>query len=234
MERTKAKEILSSRGWLLKLPNRTREDVLSRSVLVKFAKGETIYRLQDPPGGMYGLVSGTIGISIAPNVTGPYLAHYGRPGVWFGEAAVISGDPRRIGVAARTDVTTLHLPLPAISEIVEADPTFWRHLAMNAVLSLDLALRAYDDLKIGPPDMRIVAILLRLAGFPTDTFAGDEPARIEISQTELAEMANLSRTVVSRVLSSLSNDGLVSVGYRHIELRKPQRLAGLIVQQLNA
>lgn len=232
MEREKAKEILSNRGWLSKLPEAARKEVLDRTVLTRFYKGEAIYRLQDPPDGMYGLVSGSVAITMAPGNSHPSTAHYGRPGFWFGERAVITGEPRRVGVLAHSDVAALHLPLSAITEMTNADPSFWRYLALNAALSLDLALRAYEEMKIPDARTRIAAILLRLAGFQTPSFAADDLCRIEITQVELGELAALSRQLVSRVLVCLSKEGLVTMGYAHIDLKNPNLLAGLVTQRL--
>jgi CRP/FNR family cyclic AMP-dependent transcriptional regulator len=228
MEREKAKEILSANGWLSRLPDAARTQILARTVLKKFSKGDVIYQLADPPGGMYGLVSGSVRVSIAPHLGGPYLAHYGRPGFWFGEAAVITGEPRRVGVVAHSELAVLHLSLPEITALIEADPLFWRHLAVTAVLSLDLAFRAYDDMKIRDPLVRVASILLRLAGYHSSPVVVDERSRIEINQTDLAEIAGLSRNVVSRVLSRLSRDGLVCPGYGYIDLPDPKRLADRI------
>ena len=62
-----------------------------------FRAGATIYSVGDPPGGMYGLVSGKFAISIAPGERGAHIAHFARSGTWFGEAAAFTEQPRRIG-----------------------------------------------------------------------------------------------------------------------------------------
>ena len=230
MERETAKKLLAAHGWLSRLPEPARSAVLERSVLKKFAKGEQIYRLEDPPGGMNGLVSGTIAVSIAAGNAPPHFIHCGRLGFWFGEAAVITGEPRRVGVAARSDVTVLHVSLSALNELIAASPTFWRHLALNAALNLDVAFRAYSDLRIRDPYVRIASVLFRLGG---DQLAGQvsrEPCRIDLNQTDLAEITGLSRVVVSRVLSRLSQEQMVQVGYGFLELRDMPGLGRIAVE----
>ena len=63
---SRAREILSSIGWLSLQPEEFQEEVYSRAVPVKYRAGEVIYRLGDPLGGIYGFVSGAVVVSVAP------------------------------------------------------------------------------------------------------------------------------------------------------------------------
>ncbi len=63
---TQAKEIVSTRGWLSRCPEAFRHAVLSRVVLQQIEPGAVIYTVSGPPGGMYGLVSGSIRVSMSP------------------------------------------------------------------------------------------------------------------------------------------------------------------------
>ena len=94
-----AHAIVSREGWLSFAPPPFRKTVLDRCKLEAFKAGGTIYAVGDPPGGMYGLVRGSFALSIAPGERGPYVAHFARPGTWFGEAAAFTEQPRRIGLA---------------------------------------------------------------------------------------------------------------------------------------
>jgi DNA-binding transcriptional regulator LsrR (DeoR family) len=50
------------------------------------------------------------------------------------------------------------------------------------------------------------------------------PAIIDATQAEVADIANLSRSVVSRFLQELDREGLVRLGRATIEIPEPQRL----------
>ena len=98
-----ARKIAIDHGWLSQTPPSFQRMVLNRCRLQRFESEQSIYMAGDPPGGMYGLVSGGVGISIAPGEQGPYFAHLGRPGTWFGEASAILRQPRRVGLTATRD-----------------------------------------------------------------------------------------------------------------------------------
>ena len=59
-----AQKVVVANGWLSMTPEPFRGMVLDRCRLQFFAAGQSIYMLGDPPGGMFGLVSGGLGISI--------------------------------------------------------------------------------------------------------------------------------------------------------------------------
>lgn len=224
MEREQAKQTIGKLGWLARLPETHRSKILSRSVLKKFNKEDAIYVPGDPPAGMYGLVTGTLSIVAAPEGSNSQLLHTALPGFWFGEGPAISGAPRRVGVTARSDVTALHLSLRAIKEMTNDDPTMWRSIALNALLSFDLAVRALHDARLPDAHVKVSTILLRLAGHRSPDLAVGAPRTIEITQTELADIAGLSRNVINRVLRELSKKALVTVGYGFIELPDPELL----------
>jgi CRP-like cAMP-binding protein len=145
---SEAHAVISRSGWLSFVPPPFRQVVLDRCVLQDFEDGATIYSVGDPPGGMYGLIRGNLALSIAPGERGPYIAHFARPGTWFGEAAAFTEQPRRIGLAVTRDSKLLHLPLPAIREIVTANPGAWRFFGLAAIAHIDVAIGAADDLLI--------------------------------------------------------------------------------------
>ena len=127
-KRAQTRQTVSRQGWLSYTPPPFRQTVLDRCKLETFRAGATVYSVGDPPGGMYGLATGSFAVSVAPGERGPYVAHFARPGTWFGEAAAFTEQPSRIALAVTRDSEVLHQPLSAIREIVAADPGAWRTL----------------------------------------------------------------------------------------------------------
>ena len=173
---------------------------------------------------MYGLVDGNLALSIAPGERGPYVAHFAQPGTWFGEAAAFTEQPRRIGLAVTRDTEALHLPLPAIREIVAADPGAWRFFGLAAIAHNDVAIGGADDLLIRDHVKRSVAVLLRLGGCRYRTPDGRPPVEVDVSQEDFAVMTNLARTTAGTVLRKLAADGHIEVSYRRVRILAPDAL----------
>ena len=81
-----ARDILGRRGWLAATPEQVRNAVLARASLRKVGRGEAVYSRGDPPGGLWGLVSGGLAIEVSPLDRGALLGHFVGPGYWIGAA----------------------------------------------------------------------------------------------------------------------------------------------------
>jgi CRP/FNR family transcriptional regulator, cyclic AMP receptor protein len=219
-----AHQIVLGTGWLCRTPPSFQQAVLDRCRLEQFAAGAPVFSLGDEPGGMFGIVAGCLGVSVAPGDAGPYLAHFALPGTWFGEAAAFTRQPRRVGLTASRDSELLHLPLHAIDEIVGRDPAAWRYFGLVTIDHLDVALGGSDDLMIRDHFKRCVAVLLRLAncryGNPPDA----DPIEVDISHEDLARVANIARTTAGAILRELEAEGHLALSYRRISILAPDAL----------
>jgi CRP-like cAMP-binding protein len=223
-----AKKIVIEKGWLSLTPPSFQRVVLDRCRLQAFRAGDSVYRLGDPPGGMFGLVSGGLGVVVGQHEGAPYIAHFALPGAWFGEAAAITRQKRRIGLTATRDTQMLHLPLPKIDELVADDPTTWRWLALVTVGHLDTAITACDDLMLRDHVKRCIALLLRLSGCRRATPPGTAPVDIDIRQDEIATLANVARTTAGKVLGTLESKGHIAQSYRRVRILAPDALRTML------
>ncbi len=248
LDRAEVHKIVLEQGWLSLTPPSFQHSVLERCRLRHYKRGESIYSAGDTSSDMFGLIVGALAISVAPGERGPYVAHFARPGSWYGEAASITGQPRRVGLLATRATGLLKLPAHAIREIVGKDPSIWRLFALATVTHLDLAMGACDDLMIRDPVRRCVAILLRLGGrrqmspaelspadlspaelSPADLSPADlSPIEIDLSQADIADLANVARTTLNTILRELEKAGKIERSYRRIRILSPKALRAML------
>jgi len=221
-------EIVLNRGWLRHTPGWFRRTVLDRCLLQQFKTGTPVYAIGDEPGGMFGIVTGGLGISIAPGEQGPYTAHFGIPGTWFGEIAAFTRQPRRVGLIATRDTELLHLPLHAIDEIVTREPVAWRFLGLVTIDHLDLAMGGSDDLMIRDHTKRFVAVLLRAGNCRRLSPLNGQPIEIDVNHEDLAHMANVARTTAGAILRKLESEGHLELSYRRIGILAPDALRKIL------
>ena len=223
-----ARRLASRRGWLSEAPAPFRAAVLERCNLKEFAPGETIYMTGDEPGGMYGLISGGVTVTITTGERGPNFAHYFRPVIWFGEGPILSGGPRLAGVLTSRLSEVLYLPLHAMDEILRLDPSSWRQFASLAMEKMEITLSAMNDLTFRQSRKRVIAVLLRLVGCRIMTPPDEDQFDVHVSQDDLAAMSNVSRATATSILASLASEGLVGLTYRKIEVLEPDTLRALL------
>jgi CRP/FNR family cyclic AMP-dependent transcriptional regulator len=226
MTADKARAIVLRRGWLSQTPKPFQRAILDRCTFREFVADASICMPGDPPGGMFGFVAGHLSVFTAPRVRVPYIV---TPGTWFGAASAITGQPRRVGLRATRKTELLHLSLPAIHEIVSQDPTAWRLFGLVPLVHLDLAIGASDDLMIRDHVKRLIAVILRLGGCRLTTL-DSEPIEVDVSQQDLAEMANVTRTTANRILRKLETSGHLDQSYRCIHILAPDALRAMLAE----
>lgn len=223
-----AHEIVSRGGWLSSTPERFRNLVLKKSILQKVGAEQIIYSAGDPPGGIYGLVSGGLRVSIAPAEQAAFKAHLFVPGSWTGEAAAISMKPRLVAVSSTRETNLLHLPSSAVNAILHEEPEAFRSFASLTHWHLSTALGVIGDLMLRDPDKRIVSALLRLSGCRSETPIGLGLVELDLAQDDLALISNVGRTKVNNVLRALQAAGQIEIGYRRIRVLVPDALRGML------
>ncbi len=231
MDIERARAIVAKQGWLPKTPRPFREALLSRCILQEMQPGDVICRVGDPPGGLYGLVEGSLGILVSRAEKAPSVIHFARPGTWFGEACAMTGEPRRVGLVAARATALMHVPLPRLLELMSKDPDGWRCLALITLEHADTAVAAGNDLMLRDPDQRMAAVLLRLTGCRASTPPGDLwPLQAAITQDEIATLANMARNTAGAILKRFNAAGYVKLKYRVVEVKQPDRLRDLLVE----
>lgn len=204
---------MAASPWLRAIPKHLQELILQHAKSIRLGKDTLVYEFEDPPGGIYGVVSGAIAIRTDDADQAVIYGHLLGPGNWFGEVSAILGAPRAVGASVVSDGAELvSVSLTAMEEIAVRSPDLWRALAGLTAMSTQTAVQSARDLMIRHPRKRCLAVMRRLS-----SSLGDHKD-LPISQDELAAMSALSRGSVSRILSDLEAKGRVKRGYRSIRL----------------
>ncbi len=211
-------------GWLTKQPADFREECLSQGRIVTARRGEVIYREGDAGLSIYGLMSGALAALIGPPRLVPRLANISGPGTWFGMGPVLTGNPRTLEFRALSDCQLLMVPGPVVEQLSNARPEYARAIGALAMIGSDFAARVAGELLIPSSARRIAAILLRIAA-PDSAEARVGREGIVVTQSQLAEMANVSRNVANGVLCRLRDAGWIETSYGRVSVRDQAALA---------
>jgi CRP-like cAMP-binding protein len=209
--------VFAQRGWLSRQPAafRTRFVELGRRLVLR--RGDPVFVAGDPPGGLYGILAGGIGVEVGTQRLMPRLGHIHRAGAWFGTKPVLAGGARKMGFHAVEDSTLLYLPLPRLQALLDSDAEARLRLGDLANEGMMLASEAARELLIADATRRIVAVMLRVTA-AADGVPPDDPRGFLVTQNQLAEMANASRHSVWRALRELAARGWIAKRYHHVRL----------------
>lgn len=211
-------------GWLRSLPVPFVDMLLAGARQRHLCRGEALFHMADPSHDMIGIADGVVDVLLEPGIDGPRLGFVAKAGNWLGGVGMPGTSLRRISAIARRDVTILSVSAQHIETVALADGETWRHIASNIVnhfdnLGLLLHANVHRDNVV-----RILITLRRLHDF------NDGATEFPLTQTDLAEMAGLSRNSANRVVRVLVEDGLIETGYGWIRILDPSRLSARLVR----
>ena len=203
-----ASAVMSDHGWLSRRPAAFRDDVINRCRIRRYSAYESIYREGDTSNCMFGLAAGRWFVKVPPAETMITLA---SPGFWIGEAGIFRGVERAASVIAATDSVVLYLAPADFAELA-ANAEYCRHFAANTAEALAEAIAVIGNLSQPRADIRVAQRLATLQIFN----ASEREPDVQLSQTDLAELCNLSRTTLGGVLRMFVKRGFLRLAYRQI------------------
>jgi CRP-like cAMP-binding protein len=162
-----------------------------------------------------GLVAGRWVVRVPP---ADVAIAIGQPGFWVGDAGYFRGVTRAASVISAGPSVGLCLPAPAL-EALMARADYARHFAANTAETLAEAIAVIGVLSQPRAEIRVAQRLATLAAFN-----GQSDNVIPLSQADLAELCNLSRSSVVEILQALVAEGLISLGYRRIVITNLEAL----------
>ncbi|MEZ2299996.1 Crp/Fnr family transcriptional regulator [Variovorax sp. RCC_210] len=203
---------------------RLAEDVQQRLLAVAhrrtLARGESLFHKGSSPDALFGVVGGSLRVSVvAPGGREAVIAML-EPGHWFGEVSLLVGRERVYDTCA-VDTTEMAVVAAAdFHRLVAEFPDV--HMAFTRLVCLRLrqALAWIDDVILMPLPVRLAHRLLTLDPHGQVRAEGGEPGGtlLAVSQEDLSFMLGVSRQSVNRQLKLWEEDGTLRVRYRSIEL----------------
>ena len=212
--------------WFGGLPAALQREILLRSRVRSFDKGQVIGLEGRVPAGLAAVLEGQVQIVRHAGLADEALVYVGGPGFWFGEYALLTDEAPRalVSVIARTRASILVLPKQEFERIVGEEPRYLRDFAKLAVARLAVFLRAYVQASSLAPETRLRGQLALLAQMKAEETSSRGPVDLHLSQADLAAIAGMSRQRINPMLSDLARQGLIELGFRRIRILQPGRL----------
>jgi len=216
MDRDTLRAVFSARGWLSEQPADFRETIIGMGRLVELDRGDPLYQAGDVQGGVFGVVSGSMAAQGVTSWQAPVLATLVRSGTWFGHSPALRGGTRTLSFIAAEPTVLLQVPLSRLGPKMQEDAGFAKRIGGMADIGSTILAWIVRDLLTPSSSRRLAAVLLRV------TAMGEVPpadaSGYVISQRELGEMANLSRSQVNAALGRFRASGWIDIGYNRIRL----------------
>lgn len=204
---------LVKEGWFAERSEESRRQLASIAVIRDYDHDEPLYLAGDPPNGVFGLVSGSLNLSIPRPDGEDFVFHRAKSGFWVGDLALFAGATRLISVRAAEPSRLIHLPADRIRQLADLYPTLHQDFYRLTYENFRFAIRVIGELTVPATDHKVALRLLL-----DSEVAKDDGGWITVSQSELAERIGVSLPTVQRTVRRLVESGLVEVGYRRIRV----------------
>ena len=179
-----------------------------------YERGESIFFEGDEATGFYVVAEGKIKIfKMSPDGREQILHIFG-PGEPFGEVPVFHGQPFPANAVTMAHSTLLFFPRREFVDLVASTPS----LALSILAMLSLRLRRFasqvESLSLKEVPGRLAAHLVYLAEEQGRT----DRVVLDIPKGELASLLGTSPETLSRIFARMSEEGLIRVHGKKIEL----------------
>ncbi len=193
------------------------ENFFAQYPLRHFKRGQILIYQGDPPTGIFHLIEGDVSQYDITKHGDEIVVNVFKPPAFFPMNWAINGTPNEYFFEAITDVSLRQAPASDTIDFLKANHDVLYDLLSRVYMGTDGLLRRMALLMGGSARTRtIFELIVACRRFGKK---GPSGYALELSETELAARAGLSRETISRELHKLKSKGLVSITHKSIVVR---------------
>ena len=187
----------------------TREQYDELAMIVtmqEYKRGQPIFAEGDEGNGFYLVMEGLVKIYKLSMEGKEQILHIFGPGEPFAEAAVFTGSSFPAHALALEKSRVIFVPRASFLKLIEENPS----LAMNMMAALSMRLKKFthmiEDLSLKEVPGRLAAHILYLS----EQQDNSDSVRLNIGKAQLASLLGTIPETLSRILTKLGKQGLLS------------------------
>lgn len=206
----RVRPFLKNNTFLGGMPDQALTDLIARGHIKKYARGETIYRRQDPGNSLMMVLAGRIKITNINADGREIVLAFLAPGDLNGEIAVLDGKERSANAIAVEHSEAFVLYARDLIPALRAHPDVMLEIMQVLCEKVRAASAVIEDNTL-EMSARTAKGLLRLAEQFGKREKGGIRLDLKVSQSELGKYLNLSRANVSRQLGRLRDANVIKL-----------------------
>ena len=174
----------------------------TQSLLRRFAENEIIFLENEPAVGLWIVSEGTVKIYRVNPEGREHILHLRGPGDSFNEIAALDGGPNPATAAALSEVSAWVLPSAVLSDMLETDPGFARHVVGFLTSRVRTLIHQMEDLVLYSVPARLARFLLSQEADPSLEGPG-------VTRAAIASHLATTPETISRALRMLEDAGAI-------------------------
>lgn len=212
-------------GLLSDLAPEERREVVATMRRHSYGAGEVVFHEGDAADSVHFVIEGRV-VARRSSEHGDRLAYAVMgPGQAFGELAMIVRGGRRTATIETVEPTvTLALRFADFERLCLRRPEVSRLLVRLLAARVNRLTEALMEALHTPAELRVVRSLVSLCGVYSAGAQGHSLVAVELNQTEIAELAGVTRPTANRVLRRLEAGGVVALDRGRVTVLDPVAL----------
>jgi CRP/FNR family transcriptional regulator, cyclic AMP receptor protein len=195
----------------------------------RYRGGEPVFREGDPGTALYIIESGEVKILLGGSEGKEVVLSLLAPGEFFGELALLDGEPRSADAVTTTPTELLVLPRDEFLRFLREMPS----VAINMLAALSRRFRRTDrlvhDAAFSDVHTRVTRVLLELGETRGTPERGGIVIEPHLTQGDLADMVGATRESINKCLRSYAAQGIVRHERGRLVLLNIERLRAQLV-----
>lgn len=192
-------------------------ETLKKVLIVKtYPKNSYLFSEGDPSDSFYVVEKGKVNVGINDEEGREVILSVLGPGEYFGEMALLDGEPRCAYVMTKERTKLLIISKKEFENLLNANPAIMLNLLKGLQRRLREANKRIESLALMDVYGRVARLLTQIAGAREDEVVITE----KMTHQEIANMVGASREMVSRVLKELTNEGYISIHKKRITIHR--------------
>ncbi|WP_158219731.1 Crp/Fnr family transcriptional regulator [Ideonella sp. A 288] len=218
---------IESGPWFAGLSVELRQSILARTRVRHVARGAALVHRGAQATDWIGVASGALRLGACGPDGRAFALELLSPGEWYGDIALIDGNPSDLEIHAHVASTLLLVPKAELRQLVQGSQELQQAFLQLNCRRLRHLFRRLEEIHTLPLAQRVALQVKRL----TRQFGRSTPQGLvldlAISQGDLADLLCASRQRVNSVLRQMQARGVLAEGHARIVVADTEQLAAL-------
>jgi len=187
------------------------EEMIAAANYFRVAQRQLIVKRGEVPTEIFFIVSGSVAVMVENEDGNELIISYLGPGEFFGELGLFDESARRSAwISARSECELVRMEYQRFKARLQEQPELLMQLSGQLARRLRQTSEKLGDLAFLDVTGRVASTLLQLCG-DSQAITHPDGMLLRLSRTELGNLVNCTRQMVSRVLNMLESQGLIKV-----------------------
>lgn len=197
------------------------DDIAGRSRRITLARGALLFTRGTPSTGFFGVITGSMQLSVNSPEGAAKVVEIIREGQSFGEAVMFLRQPYPVDATALAPTTLVAIPAQVVDDLLDSDPQCVRAMLASLSKRLHGLVSDVEMLSLRSAYQRVAAYLLGEVSAAGEGAAG---VHLPSSQQVLASRLGMTPETFSRVLRELIEREVVTREGRDLLVSDPSAL----------